>query len=209
MALSSPGDQKECRRLIEEIITLRAPARASHLATALMSRFGSLGAILAANESDRSDILSREPKLNHLFDLVHRALVQALRVEAMSGPILGTHQALADYLTLQMAFGPVEQLRILFLNVRNELVLDEIAGTGSVRQVHAYPSEILRRALQVRATALILVHNHPSGNPRPSRQDHLLTKTIVEGAAIFDIMVHDHLIVSRSGSFSFRAKGLL
>jgi DNA repair protein RadC len=131
------------------------------------------------------------------------------RFEASEGSIIDNHGKLVDYLRLRMAHRNTEELRILFLNARNELLVDEMANAGTVRQVHAYPREIVKRALEIDATALVLVHNHPSGDVTPSDSDRRLTELIGRAAALFDIVIHDHLVVSRSGWSSFRALGLL
>lgn len=136
-------------------------------------------------------------------------MLHALRTEALAGPILADSGALIDYLSLDMARLPTERLRVLFLNSGNRLLFDETIAEGSVSETAVYPREIIRRALEVDATALILVHNHPSGDPRPSRGDIDATRQIAEAGRTFDICIHDHVIVARSGWSSFRALGLL
>jgi DNA repair protein RadC len=140
---------------------------------------------------------------------VRDAMLHALRTEALAGPILGDSGALIDYLSLDMAHLPTERLRVLFLNSGNRLLYDETLAEGSVSETPVYPREIMRRALEVGATALILVHNHPSGDPRPGRDDIEATRRIAEAGRALDICIHDHVIVARSGWSSFRALGLL
>lgn len=108
-----------------------------------------------------------------------------------------------------MAFQPVEQFRVLFLNASNELLADDIMNVGTVSAVHAYPREILKRCLDLGATAVLLAHNHPSGNPRPSLADRELTRRILHAAKSLDVVVHDHLVVTRNGCTSFRKAGYL
>jgi len=136
-------------------------------------------------------------------------MLHALRSEAFSGRVLADSAALIDYLSLDMAHLPVERLRVLFLNSGNRLLHDEIIAEGSVNETAIYPREIMRHALDVGATALILAHNHPSGEPWPSQGDIEATRRIAEAARPLDICVHDHVIIARNGWSSFRALGLI
>lgn len=137
------------------------------------------------------------------------AMLHALRREALQGPVLGDSEAVMDYLFAAMAHEPVEQLRILFLNTRNRLLLDEKVIEGSVNIAPIYPREIVKRSLEVGATALILAHNHPSGDPKPSSEDIRVTRLIAAAGEALDIRLHDHVIVARSGWISLRAAGYL
>ena len=136
-------------------------------------------------------------------------MLHALRREALQGPVLGESRAVMDYLFAAMAHEPVEQLRVLYLNTRNRLLLDETVIEGSVNIAPIYPREIVRRSLEVGATALILAHNHPSGDPEPSREDVRVTRLIAKAGEALDIRLHDHVIVARSGWISLRAGGYL
>jgi DNA repair protein RadC len=141
--------------------------------------------------------------------VVRDAMLHALRTEAFARPTLDDSQKLIDYLSLDMALLPTERLRVLFLNATNRLLHDETLAEGSVSEAPVYPREIMRRALEVGATALILAHNHPSGDPTPSRGDVEATRRIADAGRALDICIHDHVIVARSGWSSFRALGLL
>ena len=141
--------------------------------------------------------------------VIRDAMLHALRTDAFAGPRLADSQSLIDYLFLDMAHLPTERLRVLFLNAANRLLYDETVADGSVSETPIYPREIVRRALETGATALILAHNHPSGDPRPSRGDIEATRRVAEAARALDIRIHDHVIVARSGWTSFRALGLL
>lgn len=136
-------------------------------------------------------------------------MLHSLRTEAFARPTLDDSQKLIDYLSLDMALLPTERLRVLFLNSSNRLLHDETHTHGSVSETPVYPREIMRRALEVGATALILAHNHPSGDPTPSRGDVEATRRIADAGRALDICIHDHVIVARSGWSSFRALGLL
>jgi len=141
--------------------------------------------------------------------MVRDVMLHVLRAEALSGPILTTSQALVDYLFADMAHLPAERLRVLFLNSKNRLLRDEMVSEGSINEAPIYPREILRRALEVGATALILAHNHPSGDPAPSESDIKTTRRVAEAAQPLDIRIHDHVIIARSGWSSFRTLGLI
>lgn len=140
---------------------------------------------------------------------VRAAMLHVLRHRAFDGPLLDDHAALRDYLLADMAHDHVECVRVLFLNIRNRLLRDEIVAQGTIDQAPIYPREIIRRALDVGATALILIHNHPSGDPHPSRGDIAATRQLQAAAKPFSIVIHDHLIVARGGWKSFREEGLL
>jgi len=140
---------------------------------------------------------------------VHHAMRHALRVEALSGPVLSTSAALLDYLRLDLASEPTEQLRALYLNVRNALLCDVVLARGSISEVPIYPREVVRHALETGASAMILIHNHPSGDPTPSGHDVQITHRVAAAAAMFDVCLHDHLIIARSGWSSLAALGLL
>ena len=124
-------------------------------------------------------------------------------------PILGSWQKLIDYCTVAMAHEQREQFRVLSLNRKNELIADEVQNIGTVDHAPVYPREIVKRALELGATALILVHNHPSGDPEPSDSDIAMTAEVVKAAKSLDILVHDHLIIAKKGHTSFKSLGLL
>lgn len=183
--------------------------RAARLSEALIRRFGTLPDVLAAPETQLAGI----PELGH--DEI--ALLKSLRTVAMrlvaaplrDAPILSRWDALLGYLQAALAHERVETFRVLFLDARNHLLADEQMGTGTVNHVPVYPREVVRRALDLHATALILVHNHPSGDPTPSPADVEMTTEVKAAAALFGIVVHDHIIVGRGRCASLRSEGLL
>lgn len=139
-----------------------------------------------------------------------RAMALAMaRVQAGARPVLSSWTALTDYLRASLAHAPREQFRALYLDRRNILMCDEWRADGTVDHAPVYPREVVRRALELSACALVLVHNHPSGDPSPSRNDIEMTRRVVDAARVFDIQVHDHVIVGREGTVSFRALGLM
>ena len=136
-------------------------------------------------------------------------MLDALRCRALVEPVISDGRALIDYLHADMAHSRVEVFRVLFLDCSNRLLCDEEMGRGSVREAPVYPREIMRRALELGATGIILVHNHPSGDPSPSASDIALTAQIAAAGATMEVQVHDHLIIGRSGWLSFRQEGHL
>jgi DNA repair protein RadC len=141
--------------------------------------------------------------------IVALATRRLARQQVREQPVLGSWQALIDYLTIDMAHLTVERVRVLFLNAQNMLIHDEHVGDGSIDEAAIHPREVIRRALDLGATALIIVHNHPSGSPQPSRADIDITNRIAEAGRLLGIVVHDHVIIGRQGHVSLRSKGLI
>lgn len=188
------------------------------LAKALLARFGSLAATLSASVESLMTVttldlrgrtlrLGRESALD--ITLLQEAVLRVGRETVRRRPVISSWSALLAYAKTAMAHEPREQFRILFLDKKNQLIADEIQNRGTVDHAPVYPREVVRRALELAASALILMHNHPSGDPTPSRPDIDMTELIVKAAAALKIEVHDHLIVGRDGVASFRALGLM
>jgi DNA repair protein RadC len=137
------------------------------------------------------------------------AIQQAYRIEIEGKPVLSNCTSVLDYLTAAIAFDKTEQFRILFLDKRNRLIADEQHQRGTIDHVPVYPREVVKRALELVATALILAHNHPSGDPTPSQADVAMTKTLVEVGQLLGIAIHDHLIIGTQGHSSLKAMGLM
>jgi DNA repair protein RadC len=207
MAASTTAGEIRNRQILVELLRPLGPA-AEDWADKLVDEFGSLGAVLAADPSALARTVDDASAVRQL-QAVRAAMLQALKTEALEGPILSNSQALIDYLFADMAHLPAERLRVLFLNAKNRLLRDEVMGEGSISETSIYPREIMRRALEVGATALILAHNHPSGDPQPSRGDIEATYRVAEAGRPFDIRLHDHVIIARSGWSSFRVLGLI
>lgn len=188
------------------------------LAKALLDRFGSLAAVLAASVEDlmtvrAPDIRGRMKGVGAetALDLaaLHEVARRVTREEAARRPVIASWTALVAYVRLSLQHEPREQFRVLFLDNRNQLLLDEVQNRGTVDHAPVYPREVVRRALELSAKNLIIVHNHPSGDPTPSRADIDMTRQVVEAAQALAITVHDHLIVGRQGVASFRQLGLM
>lgn len=179
------------------------------IAKALLKRFGSFSAALAASRERLKEIRGLSDTSIDSLKAVHAAVVRYHRSELNTRKFLDSWQKVIDYLQAAMALEAVEQFRILFLDKKNGLIADEVQQTGTVDHTPVYPREIVRRALELNATAIILVHNHPSGDPTPSRADIQMTRTIVESAQPLGIQVHDHIIVGSRETISFRALQLI
>ncbi len=195
--------------LVEYLLGLALPRRDTKpLAKQLLHDFGGLAALLTADAA----ALSRSGLPDGAVGALKIAQTSALRLlqaQVKGRPVLSSWQALLDYLHADMAHGGIERVRVLFLNSKNVLIADELLSQGSVDEAAVYIREVIRRALELAATAIILVHNHPSGDPAPSRQDIQLTRDIVEAGRHLKIAVHDHVIIGTSGHVSLRAQGLL
>jgi len=141
--------------------------------------------------------------------LVQAAAHRLARGEVKRRPMLSSWSAVLDYCRTSMAFADKEQFRVLFLDKRNQLIADEVQQTGTVDHTPVYPREVVKRALELSATALLLVHNHPSGDPTPSRADIQMTKAIIDVARPLGIEVHDHIIVGKEGHASLKGLRLI
>ncbi|MNU29728.1 hypothetical protein D3C71_182050 [compost metagenome] len=174
----------------------------------LIGAFGGLASLAGADAAALSRAGMAAPAAADL--LRARALAEVMaRAEACRRPVLSSWSALTAYLRVALAHAPREQFRVLYLDKRNILMREEHRADGTVDHAPVYVREVLRRALELSASALILVHNHPSGDPAPSRADIEMTRKIVDAAQVFDIQVHDHVVVGREGVRSFRAMGLM
>ena len=208
--LDRADDAVAPHEVLEYLLATVIPRRDTKpLAKSLIQAFGGLPGVLSADPGS----LMRHPGMGEgavaAVRVVQRAAVAMLRGAVQDRPILGSWQALLDYLRAHMAHQAVESVRVLFLNSRNMLIADEELSRGTVAQAAIHPRAVLSRALQLEASSIILVHNHPSGDPQPSRQDIALTKAIIDAGKALDIVVHDHLIMGAHGHSSFRALGLL
>jgi DNA repair protein RadC len=178
------------------------------LAKQLIERFGSLGDLFAADEAHLREF-DIDQRTLVLFRAVRETGRRLARQVVINRPVLGNWQQLLDYCHTTLAHEKTERFAILFLNRKNELVADEVQQRGTVDHTPVYPREVVKRALHHEASALILVHNHPSGDPKPSRDDIEMTKEIRAAAEPLGITIHDHLVIGRKGHSSFRSLGLL
>ncbi len=196
--------------LLEMALFLALPRRDTKaVAYALLARFGSFAAAIAAPHRDIVAVEGMGEASAAALKIVHGAALRLARADVIGRPVLANWDALMGYLNAVMARERVEQFRILFLDSRNRLLADEAQARGTVNHTPVYPREVVRRALELQASAIILTHNHPSGNPQPSRDDIAMTRQIVEAAKALSITVHDHVIVGNGAWLSFRKEGLL
>ncbi len=208
--LSGGPDALPDYELLELILFMAIPRRdVKPLAKELILKFGNLAGVLNAPVSalEKFDGLSENTviALKSIQAAAHRMLKQ----DIMNRPVLNSWARLMDYCQATMAHETKEHFRILFLNKKNELIADEIQQSGTVDHTPVYTREVIKRTLELDATAIILCHNHPSGDPKPSQDDIVMTNAIVEAASAMNIVVHDHIIVSKKGTSSFRALGLI
>ena len=194
-----------------ELVLFRAIARGDTkpLAKRLVERFGSFGDVINAPEARLAEVHGAGPAVAAELRLVQAAAHRLMHQSLQNKPVLSSWQDVVNYCRGRMAYDDVESLNVLFLDKRNHLLGDERLQTGTVDHTPVYIREVLKRALEVGATALILVHNHPSGDPTPSRSDIEMTNRIIAAAKPFDIVIHDHIIVGRDGHSSFRNLGLI
>ena len=179
------------------------------LAKALIAKFGSFNDVVVAPPERLKEVKGVGDSIVATLKVVHAAANRFARGEVKRRPGLSSWSAVLDYCRTAQAFADVEQFRILFLDKRNHLIADEVQQTGTVDHTPVYPREVVKRALELSATALVLVHNHPSGDPTPSRADIQMTQTIVEIAKPLGIAVHDHIIVGKDGHASMKGLKLI
>jgi DNA repair protein RadC len=179
------------------------------LAKQLLARFGSLGAVLGASPEALKTVAGVGEAVALDLGLVQEATLRATREAVARRTVISSWSALLAYVKTALAHEPREQVRVLFLDKKNQLIADEVTGEGTVDHAPVYPRELMRRALELSASALILVHNHPSGDPTPSSADVEITRQVIEAGRSLRITVHDHLVVGRDGIASFKALGLI
>jgi len=194
-----------------ELVLFRALPRqdVKPLARALLDTFGDFNRVLSAEPSRLSAVKGVGEAVVVELKIVAAAAQRMARARVMHRPVLSSWDALLDYCHTAMAHRETEQFRILFLDRKNVLIADEEQAKGTVDHVPVYPREVVKRALELNASALILVHNHPSGDPTPSDADVSMTLQIQEAARVLGLALHDHLIIGKSRELSFRAQGYL
>jgi DNA repair protein RadC len=196
--------------LLEFILTLAIPrVDTKQQAKALLREFGSIGGVLNADVAALRRINGVGASAAGALKAIRETALRMLRNDIQRKPVLASWQALLDYLRADMAYGAIERVRVLYLDSKNTLIQDEIASEGTIDEAAVHVREIIRRAIDVGASGMILVHNHPSGDPQPSRADIQLTRDIIEAGRRLKIAVHDHVIIGTEGHASLRALGLM
>ena len=194
-----------------ELVLFRAIPRqdVKPLARRLLEVFGDFSAVVSAPAHQLSQVAGAGPAVVQELKIVEAAAHRLARTKVMNRPVLSSWDALLDYCRAAMAHLGIEQFRILYLDRKNVLIADEEQARGTVDHVPVYPREVVKRGLELNASALILVHNHPSGDPTPSEADILVTNQILDAAGVLGIVLHDHLIIGKTQVVSFRSQGYL
>ena len=194
-----------------ELVLFRAIPRqdVKPLARALIERFGDFNGVVSAPRERLAETPKVGPSVICELKVVEAAAQRLARARVIGRPAISSWDALLDYCRTAMAHRETEEFRVLYLDRKNVLVADEAQGRGTVDHVPVYPREVVKRALELNASALILVHNHPSGDPTPSQADIAMTERIRAAAEALSITLHDHLVIGRAREVSFRAEGLL
>jgi DNA repair protein RadC len=226
-AAAAPGVEGHRERLRTRLLTAGAEALADHelleavlflailrrdtkpVARALIARFGSFAAVIAAPPAELATVQDVGPSAIAAIKTVQAAALRLARAEVMQRPVLNNWDRLMDYLNAVLARERIEHFRVLFLDARNRLLADEAQSRGTVNHTPVYPREVVRRALELHATALILVHNHPSGDPTPSADDIAMTREIRDAARPLSVVLHDHVVIGNGRWLSFRREGLI
>lgn len=194
-----------------ELVLFRAIPRqdVKPLARALLEAFGDINGVLSAAPERLATVKGCGPAVALELKVVEAAAQRLARARVLNRPVLSSWAQLLDYCHTVMAHRATEQFRVLYLDRKNVLIADEEQARGTVDHVPVYPREVLRRALDLNASALILVHNHPSGDPTPSQADIAMTAQIRDAGVVLGVILHDHLIIGRAREVSFRSEGLL
>jgi DNA repair protein RadC len=196
--------------LLELILFRALPRRdVKPIAKALLARFGSFAEVIAAPPQLLKEVPGVGEAAITELKIVHAAAGRLARAQVAARPVLSSWSAVLDYCRTQMGFADKEQFRVLFLDKRNQLIADEQLGIGTVDHTPVYPREVVKRALELSATAIILAHNHPSGDPTPSRADIEMTQQIISVATSLGICVHDHIIVGKGAHASLKGLKLI
>jgi len=196
--------------LVEYLLATAIPRRDTKaLAKRLIREFGGFGGLLSADAQAIMRVGEVSETAAAAIKIAQATALRLLESKVIDQPVLASWQALLDYLRADMAFHPVERVRVLFLNAKNVLIRNEPMSEGSVDEAAVYVREVVARALDYQASAIILVHNHPSGDPQPSQADIRLTRSLVDALRPLKIQVHDHVIVGAGGEVSMRSMGLI
>ncbi len=208
--LTAGPDAVADHELLEMVLFLALPRRDTKpIARALLKRFGSYAGAISAPLPDLRRIEGLGEAGAAALKTIQAAALRLLKADVIDRPVLSDWPRLMDYLGAVLGRERIEQFRILFLDNRNRLLADEAQTRGTVNHTPVYPREVVKRALELNATAMILVHNHPSGDPTPSRDDIDMTAAIAKATHVLDVVLHDHVIVGNGRWFSFRKEGLL
>jgi len=208
--VSGGSDALPDYELLELVLFAAIPRRnVKPLAKHLLARFGSFADVIATPRERLLEIDGIGESVITQLKIIEAAALRLSKTKLIGKPALSSWQALLDYCKAAMARAVREEFRVLFLDRKNVLIADEVQSAGTIDHTPVYPREIVKRSLELNASSLILVHNHPSGDPTPSRADIEMTRNIAAAAKPLGITIHDHLVIGRSGHASFKSLGLL
>ena len=209
--MTAPSADADDVGLLSAILTLILPSGGDPAgrARAMLARFGTAGAVFAADADELSAAVEGRIQVVVTLPLLREAAIRLMRTRIRQGNLLASHDALMAYLQAVLARDTLEQFRVLFLDRNARLIADEVLAQGTIDQTPVYPREVMRRAIRLKASELILVHNHPGWNPMPSREDIAMTRRLEQIATVLGLTVRDHVIVGNGGATSFRQAGLL
>jgi DNA repair protein RadC len=207
---SAGGDALHDYELLEIYLFRSIPRRdVKPIAKALIASFGDLGGVAAAPVEQLAAIEGVSEKTAAELKLIQALSARLAREQVIGRPVIASWAALVAYCRTAMQHATTEQFRVLFLDRKNRVIADEVLSRGTVDHAPVYPREVVKRALAIEASAIILVHNHPSGDATPSQADIEMTRTLIEVCRPFEIVVHDHLVIARENTASFKTLGLM
>ena len=208
--LTSGADSLQDYELLELLLFSVIPRRDTKpIAKALIKRFGSFGEVISAPVEALMDVEGIKETAAVSLKAVQAAAQRLLRAKVKDQPVISSWNDLIAYCTARMAYNAIEQFRVIYLDRKNRLITDEAQAEGTVDHTPVYPREVVKRALELNASGVIMVHNHPSGDPTPSRADIDMTRKVKDALNAVSITLHDHIVVSRGGHVSFKSQGLL
>ncbi len=208
--LAAGAESVADHEVLELVLFLALPRRdTKQIAKQLIARFGSYANVISAPPADLLAVKDMGPAAVAALRSVLVAAQRLARAEIADRPLLTNWDRLMEYLTAMLARERVEHFRVLYLDNRNRLLADEQQGSGTVNHTPVYPREVVRRAIELHASALIMVHNHPSGDPRPSAADVAMTREVSQAARALSLTLHDHVIIGNGAWVSLRREGLL
>jgi DNA repair protein RadC len=208
--LNGGADSLPDYELLELMLFMAQPrVDTKPVAKELLRRFGSFAEVIAADPEALRAVKGIGDAGVVALKAAQAAAQRLLQAKVKNQTVIGNFTALIDYCTAQMAFNAVEQFRVIYLDKKNKVIADEEQQKGTVDHTPVYPREVVKRALELNASALIMVHNHPSGDPKPSQTDIDMTRKVKDAAAAVGLTLHDHVIVSRGGHASFKSMGLI
>jgi DNA repair protein RadC len=195
--------------ILEMLLYMVYPRRDTKpMAKEMLEQFGNLAKLLSLSSSELEQN-KISPSLIAILKVIHEASCRLIKYDVIEKPILESWVALIDYCRASMGRSATEQFRVLYLNKKNMLINDELQDYGTIDKTSVFPREITKKALLLNATAVILVHNHPTGNTKPSKEDIFVTNQIAKSLTSIDVLLHDHVIVSAESYYSFKNHGLI